>query len=58
MATRGKSPRRLTFVICLVLYVVALLSHFNIVNVPNGLGDWSWIIGYGVILLAIQLRGL
>lgn len=58
MATRGKSPRRFTFVICLVLYVVALLAHFGFVNLPNGLGDWSWIIGYGLILLAIQVRGL
>jgi hypothetical protein len=58
MSTRGKAPKHVTWVICLVLYIVALLSHFGIVSLGNGIGDWSWIIGFGLLLIAVQVRDL
>lgn len=58
MSTRGKAPRQITWVICLVLYLVAILAHFGVIHPGNGLGDWAWIVGYALLLLAVQLRGL
>jgi hypothetical protein len=54
----GKAPKQITWVICLVLYVVALLAHFRVVHVSADIAEWSWIIGYGLLLVAIQVRGL
>jgi hypothetical protein len=54
----GKAPKQITWLICLVLYLVALLAHFRVVQIRADVATWSWIIGYGLLLLAIQLRGL
>ena len=58
MANRGNAPKQITWLICLVLFVVALLSHFGVVHLPNHIGDWAWIVGFGLLLLAAQVRGL
>lgn len=59
MAGRGgKAPTQIIWVICLVLYVVALLAHFGVVRIPGDIAVWSWIIGYGLLLAAVQMRGL
>ncbi len=58
MSTRGKAPKHITWVICLVLFLVALLSHFGVIKLGNGIGDWSWIIGYALLLIAVQVRDL
>lgn len=54
----GKAPKQITWIICLVLYVVALLAHFGMVRIGGGYGDWAWIIGFGLLLAAVQIRGL
>jgi len=54
----GKAPKQITWLICLALYLVALLAHFGFVHVRADIALWSWIIGYGLLLLAVQLRGL
>ena len=54
----GKAPKQITWLICLALYLVAVLAHFRIVQVRADVATWSWIIGYGLLLLAVQLRGL
>lgn len=54
----ASAPKQITWIICLVLFIIALLSHFGVVNLGNGIGDWSWIIGYAVLLVAVQVRGL
>ena len=58
MANRGNAPKQITWMICLVLYLVALLAHFGLLSMDGGMADWSWIIGYGLLLAAVQLRGL
>jgi hypothetical protein len=58
MAQAGKAPKQITWIICLVLYVVALLAHFGIVHVSGDIATWSWIIGFGLLLVACQVRGL
>jgi hypothetical protein len=54
----GKAPRQITWIICLILYLVAVLAHFRVVQVRADVATWSWIIGYALLLLAVQLRGL
>jgi hypothetical protein len=58
MRGAGKAPKQITWLICLVLYLAAVLAHFGIVHVRGDVAQWSWIIGYGLLLLAVQLRGL
>ncbi|MGH9362578.1 MAG: hypothetical protein ACRD2T_11740 [Thermoanaerobaculia bacterium] len=58
MSTRGKAPRQATWLICLALYVVAILSHFGALHLGGNLGDWAWIVGYALLLIAVQVRGL
>ena len=54
----GKAPKQITWIICLVLYVVALVAHFGVIRVSADVAVWSWIIGFGLLLLAVRLRGL
>ncbi|HEY0158045.1 MAG TPA: hypothetical protein VGF28_12230 [Thermoanaerobaculia bacterium] len=54
----GKAPKQITWIICLLLYVVALLAHFGLVRMTGNVADWSWIIGFGLLLVAVQVRGL
>lgn len=54
----GKAPRTITWVICLVLYLIAIAHHFGIYRFGGELGTWSWIVGFGLLLLAVRLRGL
>lgn len=54
----GKAPKQITWLICLVLYVIALLAHFGVVRFGGNVGDWSWIVGFGLLLAAVQVRGL
>jgi hypothetical protein len=58
MSNRGKAPRSITWIICLVLYILAILTHFGVLHLGNGLGDWAWIVGYALLLIAVQVRGL
>lgn len=54
----GKAPKQVTWLICLALYVVALVAHFGVVRVRGDVADWSWIIGFGLLLVAVRVRGL
>jgi hypothetical protein len=58
MRSRGKAPTTAVFLICLVLYLVALAAHFAIIHIDVRLAEWAWIIGFGLLLLAIRVRGL
>lgn len=52
------APKQITWIICLALYVVALLAHFGVFRMDSGVADWSWIIGYALLLVAVQVRNL
>lgn len=54
----GNAPKQITWIICLVLYIVALLAHFGVVHVSGDIAVWSWIIGFGLLLVASQVKGL
>ena len=58
MRSAGKAPTTAVWLICLVLYLLALLAHFAVIRIDPRLADWSWIIGFGLLLLACRLRGL
>ncbi|MGI8782846.1 MAG: hypothetical protein ACR2L2_04240 [Acidobacteriota bacterium] len=58
MASNPSAPKQITWIICLVLYVVALLSHFAVISPGGDVATWSWIIGFGLLLIAVQVRGL
>lgn len=59
MARVGVSaPKEITWVICLILYLVALLAHFGVFRLGGDIATWSWIIGFGLLLVAVRVRGL
>jgi hypothetical protein len=58
MRNSGKAPTMLVWVICLVLYLVAVAAHFGFVHVDPGIALWSWVVGFGLLLLACRVRGL
>ena len=59
MARGGnQSPRHVTWVICLILYLIAALNFFGVIRVGGALASWSWIVGYALLLLAVRIRGL
>ena len=58
MATKTNAPKQITWLICLVLYLVALLAHFGGLRIDRNIAEWSWIIGFGLLRVAVQVRGL
>ena len=54
----GNAPRTATFLIALVLYLVALATHFRYIRLDAAIGDWAWIIGFGLLLVGVKVRGL
>ena len=57
-SAQGNAPKHITWVICLILYLVALLAHFHVFNPGGKIADFAWIIGFALLLLATQIRGL
>ena len=58
MSARGNAPKFGTWIICLVLYVVALAGHFGVIQPGPALVTWSWILGFGLLLIACRYRDL
>jgi hypothetical protein len=58
MRNSGKAPTMVVWIICLVLYVIALAAHFGIIQIGAPIAEWSWIIGLGLLLVACRVRGL
>jgi hypothetical protein len=58
MAISASAPKQITWIICLVLYIVALLAAFSVVSIDSQVALWSWVIGFGLLLLASQVKGL
>jgi len=52
------APKQITWIICLVLFLVAVLAHFGVVQLDNRIAEWSWIVGYAILLIAVQVRNL
>lgn len=54
----GKAPTLIVWVISLVLFLVALAAQFGVIRPGAQVATWSWIIGYGLLLIACRVRGL
>ena len=58
MRNSGKAPTMAVWVISLVLFLVALVANFGVLKLPAPVATWSWIIGFGLLLVACRVRGL
>ena len=58
MAKQTNAPKLITWIISLVLFLVAILAHFGMIHVSRDIASWSWIIGYALLLVAVQVKGL
>jgi hypothetical protein len=58
MAFRRNPPTNVIWVICLALYLIAMLAHFGVFRVRGDFATWSWILGYALLLIATRIRGL
>jgi len=58
MRNSGKAPTTVVWIICLVLFLVALAAQFSLVKIDQPIATWSWIIGFGLLLAACRIRGL
>lgn len=58
MKNSGKAPTMIIWIISLILYVVALAAHFGLAKIGAPAAAWSWIIGFGLLLIACRVRGL
>ena len=58
MRNSGKAPTFVVWVICLVLYLFAIAANFGLVKIDAQIALWSWIVGFGLLLVACRLRGL
>jgi hypothetical protein len=56
----GSGTKQVTWVVCLVLYLIALAVNFRFVHIANAgqIGTWAWILGFGLLLVADKVRGL
>jgi hypothetical protein len=52
------STSNIIWIICLILYIIALLGHFGVAAGLAAIAPWCWIIGFGLLLVAGKLRGL
>jgi len=55
---KTSAPKVITWVVCLALYAIALLANFKVISPGADVATWSWIVGFGLLLLAVQVRGL
>jgi hypothetical protein len=58
MRNTGKAPTFAVWIICLILYAVALAAHFGVVAIGAPVAVWSWILGFGLLLVACRVKGL
>lgn len=58
MRNSGKAPTMIVWIISLVLFMIALVAHFGMISIGDPVATWSWIVGFGLLLVACRVRGL
>lgn len=58
MRNSGKAPTFAVWIISLLLFGVALAANFGLVKVGEPVATWSWILGFGLLLIACRVKGL
>lgn len=55
----SSAPKQVTWIVSIVLYVIALLGTFGVVaQITGEITQWAWIIGFGLLLVATKIRNL
>ena len=57
MARSRVATTNAIWVVCLILYLIAIANFFKIVHI-GPLANWAWIVGYALLLLSGKVRGL
>lgn len=52
------APKQITWIICLVLYIVALAAAFGGLTMDATYAVWAWVIGFGLLLIATIVKDL
>jgi hypothetical protein len=55
---RINAPTGVVWIVCLVLYLVALLAHFRVFRLRADFATWAWILGFALLLIATRVRRL
>ncbi len=58
MRNSGNAPTLAVWVIALVLFLVALAARFGLIHLGEPVTTWSWIVGFGLLLIACRVKGL
>lgn len=58
MRNSGKAPTMAVWVICLVLFLIAITAQFGLAKIDEPFATWSWVLGFGLLLVACRVRGL
>jgi hypothetical protein len=58
MAIQKNAPTNIVWLICLGLYLLALLAHFRVFRLDSDIATWSWILGFALLLVATKVRRL
>jgi hypothetical protein len=58
MPVHKNAPTNIVWIICLGLYLLALLGHFRVVTLDRDIANWSWILGFALLLVATKVRRL
>ena len=58
MALATSAPKQITWIISLVLYIVALAAAFGGVAMDSTYALWAWVIGFGLLLIATMVKDL
>jgi hypothetical protein len=57
MASKN-APTNIVWYVCLALFLLATLAHFRVFRLDRDIATWSWIVGYGLLLVATRVRRL
>jgi hypothetical protein len=58
MPNQKNAPTNIVWIICLCLYLLALLAHFRVFRLDRDIASWAWILGFALLLIATKVRRL
>jgi len=62
LASRGgfktQAPKKATFLIALILWLIGLLAGLGVFHLPNNLGFWALVVAGLLLILGSLLDGL
>jgi hypothetical protein len=58
LSARSGSPKLGTWIVCLVLFAVPVGARIGVIQPGPAVATWSWILGFGLLLVACRYRGV